>query len=492
MTLVSDKEETVLLIGAGPAGLTAGVELIRAGRKVIIVEATNQVGGISRTEVRDEWRFDLGGHRFFTKIKRVEDFWFSILSRDEFLRRDRQSRIFFKGKFFDYPLKPLNALRNLGVIGTIRAIFSFLWVQMKPMKKPLNFETWVASRFGWYLYRTFFKTYTEKVWGIPANQIQADWAAQRIKNLSLSSAILSAFFPQRFNGGQITTLIDQFHYPKYGPGMMWERCAELIESSGSEIAFECSIRKIELLHQSNSRFNFKVTLSDSNVIECSYIVSTMALRDLLPLMHPMPPIETLGAAQQLRYRSFVTVAFPISGTSIFPDNWIYIHSPEVKVGRIQNFGTWSPYMVKDGHSCIGLEYFVDEGDEFWNMSDDDLIDFARKELVFLNLAQEEDIESGFVVKVPKAYPVYDEAYGMNVQILREHLAKMAPYFQTVGRNGLHRYNNQDHSMLTAMFAVDNILFGTNKDVWSVNTESEYLESSQIPTERLTPVYPKKK
>jgi protoporphyrinogen oxidase len=482
------KNESTVVIGAGPAGLTACIELIRAGEMPALIEASDKFGGISRTEERDGWRFDLGGHRFFTKNHRVQEFWSSILNPEEFRETKRQSRIFYRSRFYDYPLRPINALRNLGLIRTTLAIFSFLWVKIKPIKHQENFETWVASRFGWYLYKTFFKTYTEKVWGIPAKEIQADWAAQRIKNLSLFSAVLSAFFPKSFNQGKITTLIDQFHYPKFGPGMMWERCAEMIKDSGCSIYFQTRVIGIEKIRIGDVE-RFIVSLSDGIRIECENIISSMPLSELIESLAPSPPREIIDSSKKLRYRSFITVAIPVYSTSKFKDNWIYIHDPKVKVGRIQNFGSWSEWMVKDNYSCLGLEYFVDENDYLWVMEDSDLVNLAIQELKYLGLADLDEVKEGYVVRVPKAYPVYDERYHESISSIREFLTLEWPNLQTVGRNGLHRYNNQDHSMLTAMYAVDNIIFRSNKNVWIVNTENEYHENAGLTSDRIAPMFP---
>lgn len=478
-----------LIIGAGPAGLTAGLELSRRGENPIILESTSSIGGISRTELVDGWRFDLGGHRFFTKNERVREFWHSILSEREFIATKRVSRIYFQGKFFDYPLKPLNALRNLGFTSTLRAIFSYVYVRLRPIRDQSNFETWVASRFGWYLYRTFFKTYTEKVWGIRADQIQSEWAVQRIKNLSLTSALLSAFFPKKFNKGGFTTLIDEFYYPIYGPGMMWEKCAQLISEAGGLVRFNEKIQSISRIRDRNEEDKLRVICQNSGDFNCDRIITSIALKDLISIIEPAPPEEVRKAASKLKYRAFITVAIPVTTAIAFPDNWIYIHSPDVKVGRVQNYGAWSPYLVKDGASCLGLEYFVEEGDDLWKKKDEEIVQLAIAELNSLKLIHSSNLTQGFVVRVPKAYPVYDTAYKECVYTIREYLLRDWPEIQTVGRNGLHRYNNQDHSMLTAMYAVDNLYDSEKKDVWSVNLEDEYHEESSSSRERLSPIYP---
>ena len=501
---VSTGDAPVVVIGAGPAGLTAALELVRRGRAVTVLEASDQIGGISRTEVRDDWRFDIGGHRFFTKVPEVEKFWHEVLPDSDFLQRPRMSRISYQGKLYDYPLKAGNALKNLGIIEAVRCVLSYVWVRIHPPKDQSNFEGWVAARFGWRLYRIFFKTYTEKLWGIPGDQIQADWAAQRIKNLSLFSAIKNAIFQPK-GQTEITTLIDQFQYPKYGPGMMWERCRDLVVEGGGHILMESPV---VALHRDGKRVTAVTVLQngEEKLIPCSDVISSMPLQQLVTSMDPKAPQEVVDAAEGLGYRDFVTVALVVPEEDGFPDNWIYIHTPGVKVGRIQNYGSWSPYLVKDGLTCLGLEYFVNEGDGTWTSSDEDLVAMAKRELAQLGLVKTERMQAGFVVRVPKAYPIYDAGYDVKVDTIRHWIAQETVNVQPTGRNGMHRYNNQDHSMVTAMYAVDNICAPgdgyTERDLWTVNVEEEYHEekkndssSGSAPaagTGRAAPILPRKK
>jgi protoporphyrinogen oxidase len=483
----------VVIIGAGPAGLTAAYTLGKSAASATVLEADCVVGGISRTVERDGWRFDIGGHRFFTKVNEVEALWHEILPDEDFLLRPRMSRIFYRGKYFDYPLKASNALKNLGLIEAIRCVLSYAWVRVHPPKDQTKLEGWVASRFGWRLYRIFFKTYTEKVWGVPATEIEADWAAQRIKNLSLAKAIINALLPRR-NQTDITSLIEEFQYPKLGPGMMWERCRELVEAQGTKVLMQTNV--VGIRHVGGAAVEVVAeTNGGSTVYPAAHVVSSMPIGALLRAMDPPVPAEVLRAADDLTYRDFLTIALVVPEANSFPDNWIYVHSADVTVGRIQNFGSWSPYLVKDGRTCLGMEYFVFEGDGMWTMDDDDLIALGVRELATLGLVNPDDVEAGYVVRMPKAYPTYDESYRENVEVLKGWLAANAPNVHPVGRNGMHKYNNQDHSMLTAMLTAENIL-GADHDIWSVNVEEEYHEqtsasSGERGTGRDAPVIPRR-
>jgi protoporphyrinogen oxidase len=467
----------VVVIGAGPAGLTAAYALGKRGQTCRVVEADSVVGGIARTVERDGWRFDIGGHRFFTKVPEVEAMWHEVLGPEDFLLRPRLSRIYYGGKFFDYPIRIGNALMGLGLVESVRCGVSYLWVRLHRPKDTHTFEGWVASRFGWRLYRMFFKSYTEKVWGMPATEIQADWAKQRIKNLSLWKALANSLLPRR-NRRVVASLIEEFQYPRLGPGMMWERARQLVEAQGSTVSLEHPVTRVR---RSNGRavsveIESRAGRGDRTHEElpADHVISSMPISELVLALDPPAPDEVQLAAKGLHYRDFLTVALVVPAERSFPDNWIYVHDDKVRVGRIQNFGRWSPELVKDGRTCLGLEYFVFEGDELWSMSDADLVELGIHELAAIGLVAAADVERGYAVRMPKAYPVYDPGFDERVDVIRRFLSEDVPNVHPVGRNGMHRYNNQDHSMLTALLTVEN-LFGDSYDTWNVNVEAEYHE-----------------
>jgi protoporphyrinogen oxidase len=465
----------VVIIGAGPAGLTTAYELAKNGLPSTLLEAGRQVGGISQTVSYKNFRFDIGGHRFFSKVPMVNELWHEILG-DNFLLRPRISRIFYNNKFFDYPLKATNALAGLGPVESLLVGFSYAKTKMFPSPNEDNFEQWVINRFGTRLYRIFFKTYTEKVWGIPCSEISADWAAQRIKNLSLKEAVLNALLGPR-NEKIVTSLIEEFHYPRFGPGMMWERCEELVRGYGSQTLKGIKVERIRHRYGRVECVSGRTETGERLDFEGSHFVSTMPLRELIAAMDPQPPEKVVQAAQGLRYRDYLTVVLVVNRESVFPDNWIYIHSPEVKMGRMQNYKNWSPYMVPDlSRTSLGLEYFLWGKDEEWTWSNDRLIELGVRECAQIGIIHPREVEDGTVVRMEKAYPVYDHQYLAQVQTVRQYLETLTN-FQTIGRNGLHRYNNQDHSMVTGVYAAGNIM-GGNHDVWSVNTEKEYHEEGK--------------
>jgi len=471
----------VAIIGAGPAGLTAGYLLSKEEVAVIVLEADpSYVGGISRTVTYKGFHFDIGGHRFFSKSKAVEDLWTEILPKD-MLVRPRSSRIFYDGKFFSYPLKPLQALLKLGIFRSTLCILSWMKARLLPVRNPRNFEEWVSNQFGKRLFNTFFKSYTEKVWGMSCKEISADWAAQRIRGLSLGSAIKNALIPQRYNGDRtnvIKTLINSFRYPRKGPGMMWEACAEKMRALGGKLEMGCRVTRCSYDEMAGWTVECKDQQGESQTIEAKHIISSAPMRELVCGLSPSVSERTKYAAQSLKYRDFLTVMLILKDRHMFDDNWIYIHDPSVKVGRVQNFRSWSPEMVPEPDKvCYGLEYFCFEHDGLWDSSDSNLIELAKQELVKIGLAREGDFVDGCVVRQKKAYPVYDDDYARHVATIREELDHRYPNLHLVGRNGMHKYNNQDHAMMTAMLCVENILADAELyDLWQVNSDAEYHES----------------
>jgi len=478
----------VAIIGAGPAGLTAGYLLSKEEVDVIILEADPvYVGGISRTTTYKGFHFDIGGHRFFSKSKAVEDLWTEILPND-MLVRPRSSRIFYGGKFFSYPLRPFEALLKLGIFRSVFCVLSWLKARFFPVPNPRNFEEWVSNQFGKRLFNTFFKSYTEKVWGMSCKEISADWAAQRIKGLSLGSAIKNAVFPQRYNGDRtkvIKTLINSFRYPRRGPGMMWEVCAEKMQAMGGKLETGCKVTRCSYDETSGSwAVEYKDRQGDLHTIEAEHVISSAPMRELVCGLSPAVSERTKRAAESLKYRDFLTVMLILKDRQMFDDNWIYIHDPSVKVGRVQNFRSWSPEMVPEPDKvCYGLEYFCFEHDGLWDSSDNELIELAQRELIKIGLAREGDLVDGCVVRQKKAYPVYDDDYARHVATIRQELDGRYPNLHLVGRNGMHKYNNQDHAMMTAMLCVENILADTKLyDLWQVNADAEYHETGPAATE----------
>ena len=471
--LTRKEDKKVIIIGGGPAGLTAAYELNKSGIRSEVFEKDDIVGGISRTVNYKGYRFDIGGHRFFTKVKVVQDMWDEVLRKD-FLLRDRLSRIYYRKKFFNYPFEVKNAVFGLGIFNSLLIVLSYLRAQVIPIRPENTFEQWIINRFGYRLYKIFFKTYTEKVWGIPCSEISSEWAAQRIKGLSLFSALKNALLKKPpADKNVIKTLINSFHYPKLGPGMMWEKVREIVEEGLCRVHMNSGIEKI---YWHNDAVLAVETCKDRTTTRISGtdFISSMPIRELIAKLEPLPPSEILKAGDKLNYRDFITVSLIIDKKTIFEDNWIYIHDPNVKVGRIQNFKNWSPYMVPDPEkTSLGMEYFCFENDEFWSMSNENLVDLAKNELEKLGFAKKSEIIDGTVVRMPKAYPVYDEQYKAALNIIKEFLGNISN-LQLVGRNGMHKYNNQDHSMLTSMLAVKNIL-GAHLDLWKVNADQDYHE-----------------
>jgi protoporphyrinogen oxidase len=524
-----DSKSNIIIIGAGPAGLTAALELVRAGHKPIVIEADNQVGGISKTINHQGNRMDLGGHRFFSKSDWVMDWWQDILplSSDAqaaaiagtsisyqnrartlgastrlpsdpdavMLIRPRLSRIYYLRKFFDYPVKlNLNTIRNLGLIRIALIGSSYCLSQLFPRKPESTLEDFLINRFGNRLYRTFFKDYTEKVWGVACDQISAEWGAQRIKGLSITKALVHAvrqWFSRDASAQQTqteTSLIERFLYPKYGPGQMWEEVCRQAAAGGARILFNHRVTRLESSGDEISAVWLRESGSDEeHRMDASSVISTMPVQSLIAALGNTVPESIRNIASGLPYRDFITVGLlvprmysppggGVTENGVPPDNWIYIQEPDVKLGRLQIFNNWSPEMVADRPKAwIGLEYFCNEGDSLWRMTDSEFMRFAAEELEKIGLISAAEVEGSTIVRVPKAYPAYFGSYEKFGEV-KQYL-KSFSNLHLVGRNGMHRYNNQDHSMLSAKYAVDLILGReTDRDkLWDINAEQEYHE-----------------
>lgn len=470
---VRGDKTSVVILGAGPAGLTAAYELSNQGIPCVVLERDAVVGGLSRTVDYKGFRFDIGGHRFYTKVSLVEQIWREILGAD-LLTCSRLSRIYYKSKFFKYPLEPLDACRQLGLMETLRCGLSFGWNRAFPERPEEDFETWVSNRFGRRLFETFFKSYTEKVWGMDCREIGADWAAQRIQGLSLWSLVRDALLP----GGrrEIKTLIKKFQYPRLGPGMLWSRMREIVERRGVRIVMNAPVERVcwdagrvTAVEAGGERF------------AGSHFISSVAIRDFVGKFSPVAPVRLQDATQKLRYRDFVTVALIVKAADVFPDNWIYVQDGSVTAGRVQNYKNWSAEMTPGPEmTCLGVEYFCNETDDFWNRPDAELIELAKREMAQLGLVNTAQVVDAAVVRMAKAYPVYDREYQSVLGVVREFLDGV-PNLQLIGRNGMHRYNNQDHSMLTGILAARNVA-GARFDLWNLNLDKDYLEEGPIVTD----------
>jgi len=477
-----DRSGPTVIIGAGPAGLTAAYELTRAAYPAVVVEQDPEyVGGIARTVSYKGFRFDIGGHRFFSKNTEIEQLWTAILG-DKMTERGRLSRIYYRGRFFKYPLETLDVLKKIGIYEATACVVSYLAARLRPRPEIKSFEDWVTNAFGRRLYEIFFRSYTEKVWGIPCNQISADWAAQRIKDLSMRALIGRAFsFRPRRGGTVIKTLIDRFRYPLHGPGQMWDTLAASLRERGVAIHLG---ERVTAITRTAGGVAGVITDSPRGPLTHggAHFISTMPIRELITSLDPAAPAAVAEAARRLKYRDFITVAVIIDQADLFPDQWIYIHEPGVKVGRIQNFKNWSPAMVPDQrYTVLGLEYFCFDSDPMWHSADGELIALATRELAQLGLADPALIIDGTVVRQRAAYPVYDEHYSIAVATVRDFIEREMPNLQLAGRNGMHKYNNQDHAMLTGLMAARNIM-GESYDLWRVNADAVYLEDGEASAE----------
>lgn len=523
-------QKRAIIIGAGPAGLTAAYELAtRTGIKPVVIEKSDSLGGISRTVHYKGNRIDIGGHRFFSKSRRVMDWWLKILPLEaaagdaaaigyhgmtgkvpapaarpdaadgdrEMLLRPRKSRIYYLRRFFSYPISlSLDTLLNLGPWRTMRIGASYIWSVLFPVRPEESLEQFFINRFGRELYNTFFKAYTEKVWGVPCGAISAEWGAQRIKGLSVRAALAHAIKTVFGLGGGIgqsgteTSLIEQFLYPKLGPGQMWEEVARLVVEYGGEIQTGCRFERMITAGEQVTAVEATGVHGERIMLEGDYFFSTAPMKELMRAFDPVPPAQTLEVSDGLVYRDFITVGLLAGrlrinettpqGSKLISDNWIYIQEPDVLLGRLQVFNNWSPYMVADPAKVwLGLEYFCNQSDELWSLSDERMIALATEELSRIGISDAAEVLDATVIRMEKTYPAYFGTYGRFDEI-RQYVDRFENLF-LIGRNGMHRYNNQDHSMLTAMMAVDNIIAGISDKgaLWEVNTETDYHEQQQM-------------
>jgi len=472
---MSDRLDAAVL-GAGPAGLSAAYVLALRQANAAVFEADAVVGGLARTVEYEGSRFDLGGHRFFTRLPQVERLWLDLLDAD-LLVRPRLSRIYYQNRYFTYPLQAKEIIGRLGMGEATLCAMSYLWNAARPSRPSESFEEWVTNRFGKRLYNAFFRGYTEKVWGIPGSEIRSEWAAQRIKNFSFPKALMSSL---RLKHEPVTSLIEEFHYPRLGPGQLWEALAERVRDGGVPIHLETPVVRVR---HAGGRVESIAVRQDGREVErpVGALLSSIPLGELALSLDPPVPDEVRAAAGRLRYRSLVVVALVTTEPQPFPDNWIYLQDPRTRAGRVQNYGAWSEAMVQPHTTCLGVEYFCFEGEPVWEMESDDAVELAKAELAGIGLIDPARVVGGTKVNVPKAYPMYDRDYADAVAVIRRHLEGLEN-LQTFGRNGLHRYNNQDHSMWTGALAALNVLDGSEYDVWSVNTDPAYLEEGGTPVD----------
>lgn len=505
-----------LIIGAGPAGLTAGLELLKKTDIIpLILERTDDIGGISKTVVYKSNRIDIGGHRFFSKSSIIMNYWLDLfpllespenISKNEkwetsndnvFLKRKRLSRILYLSKFFDYPITlNFNTLKKLGFLRIVKIGFSYIYYRVFPIKEEKSLEDFFINRFGNELYKTFFKDYTEKVWGKSCKELSAEWGSQRIKGLSIKE-VIKHYIKSLFNIGdkdiaqkdKETSLIDWFLYPKFGPGQLWEHVADIITKKGGNIVLNANFIDLKILE--NQKFEISYCLNGKDyftISDIDYVFSTTSIKNLIKSMHNVP-LEVDNIAQQLEHRNFITVGVLLNKLKIknktkistlndlIPDNWIYVQEKDVKMGRIQIFNNWSPFMLEDENKVwLGLEYFCNETDDMWQSSDNDFITMAIEELVKIKFIDKEDVIDTTILRVPDTYPVYHGAY-YQLDIVKDYLNNIKNLY-LIGRSGMHRYNNSDHSMLSAIVAVQSIIDASisKEAIWQVNTEEDYHES----------------
>ncbi len=465
----------IAVIGAGPAGLTAAYQLSKAeGIEVELYEAADQVGGLSKTIELWGQQVDLGPHRFFSSDARVNELWLEVVEKD-YQMVDRLTRIYYKGKFFHYPLKATNALKNLGIVEAIRCGFSFFKEQVLPTKDTSHFEGWVTNRFGKRLFEIFFKTYSEKLWGISCTELDADFAAQRIKKLSLYEAIKSALFPPKENKHK--TLVEQFAYPLQGTGMVYNRMKTKIEANGGVVLLSSPVERI--LTQNGKVYG--LLLEDGSEKHYDHVISTMPLSQMVKRLPEVPP-NIKNLASKLQFRNTILVYLNIAGQDLFKDNWLYVHSNNLEMGRITNFKNWVPSLYgESSNTILVLEYWCNFDDKLWETSEEELIHLAQKEIQQTGLIKNAEILAGKIVKIPRCYPVYKTGYKEILKPIETYLSTI-PNLSIIGRYGAFKYNNQDHSILMGILAAENILSNKENNLWEINTDYETYQESSVITE----------
>lgn len=456
-------KKNILIVGAGPAGLTAGIELLKTNNyNVTIVEKDSVVGGLAKTTEYKGCRFDIGPHHFITESEKIEKWWKDLM-QDDFIKLKRFTRIYYKKHFFNYPLQPINVITGLNIFECGLSVLSYIRYRIFPIKEIKSFQDWVTNKFGYRLFSIFFKTYTEKVWGIPCNTISSDWAAQRIKGFSLSKAIFYAFFGRWFKKNAPRTINDAFYYPSKGAGTLWEKVAHNIKQY-QEGCIHVQENVVSIEHHDNKITAFATSKSGtekgasvSKTYNADYFFSTMPLRTLILSLDPVAPALVIEAAKSLQYRGLITVNLIVNKSEICPDHWLYIHEKDVRMGRIGNMNNFSIKMVDEpGHTALSIEYFTFVDEPFWFKPDAELIELGKKELEQIGLVKAEAVLDGMVMRTPEAYPVYNERYKEHLSAVLSYLAGFSNLF-LMGRNGLHRYNNMDIAMLSAMEAVEKML-----------------------------------
>ena len=461
----------LIIIGAGPAGLTAAYELLDSDKEVLVLEKKRRVGGLAETKVYGDYRYDIGPHRFFTKNKEVYDLFLEVLD-DDAVAVKRKTRILFKNSYFDYPLTPLNALFGLGVVESITVGFSYIIARLKSylrITKINNFEDWVVDRFGRKLFNNFFKNYTEKVWGIDCKDIGSDWAAQRIKGLSLSTAIKFALFPN--SKKRPKTLVDEFYYPKLGAGMLWEKFEEIVTKKNIEVSKEKTVTDVTTTDQ-GFIVSFKDSAGNEKSEEAKNIFFSNPLLEFIDIFDGSVPQKVIDSAKSLNYRNHISVHLTVD-KKLFDDNWIYIHSPNVTMARIADFTNFSEEMSVEGNYPLTLEYFCFENDEIWSKPNNEIIEYGLKELRSI-FDVEFNVVHSEISRSSKAYPVIKTGFQVHIDIIKEWLSSL-PNITAIGRSGMFKYNNQDHAMATGLYAARTLLGLGNFDPWEVNIDGEYHE-----------------